>query len=220
MRKLLKNTVLFDLDGTITDPAEGVLHSLQHMMKKFGVQVSEADLLDFIGPPLANTLMEKYGFSKEKAELGVAFYREYYTPQGWQENTVYEGIPQLLKALKQAGAKVALATSKPTFFANKILKKFDLLQYFDAVCGIEMDGFHVAKRKNVAMALHELGESPQNCIMVGDRKYDVIGATENGMDCIGVLYGYGAKEELEGAGAKYIAETVEALAKWLLGEQV
>ena len=211
-------TVLFDLDGTLTDPAEGITNSIFYALHKWNIEVEDKkSLYKFIGPPLVDSFTRDYGFSREDALLTVDFYREYFSVKGLFENSVYEGIPALLAALKKEGLTVALATSKPEKYAIEILNHFLLDGCFDLVAGASMDESRNRKDQVIAYALSGLKEQDKSrIIMVGDRKHDVLGAKENGLDCIGVLYGYGSKGELEDAGAIAIAQTVNELKDLLL----
>lgn len=212
------DTVLFDLDGTLTDPAIGITNSIIHSLKKFGISVNDRkELYFFIGPPLVDSFMKYCGFSKEKAQTAVEYYREYFKDKGLFENTVYSGIPELLKSLNQSGVKIVLATSKPQVFAEKILKYFDLYKYFDLIVGATLDGTLGEKSDIIAKALNELNTTNlTNIAMVGDRKFDIEGAIQNNITPIGVLFGYGSKEELESAGAKLIANNVDELKNLLI----
>lgn len=212
------NTVLFDLDGTLTDPGIGITNSVMYALKKFGMEVEErASLFRFIGPPLKDSFMEFYGFDEEKAEQAVTYYREYYRDKGIFENRVYDGIPELLQQMRKAGRKILLATSKPEVFAKQILEHFDLSQYFDLIAGSDLEGIRNTKGKVIYYALStyagQTGQSmemlKQQSVMVGDRHHDIDGAKENQIASIGVLFGYGDREELEAAGADWIVETPE-----------
>lgn len=211
------NIVLFDLDGTLTDPGIGITNSVMYALKKYGIEVSDrTQLYSFIGPPLTDSFEKYYSFSKEQAKQAVEYYREYFKVTGLFENTVYEGIEELLQNLKKAGKKLLVATSKPEVFAVKILEHFDLAGYFDCIAGADLEGTRGKKGDVIRYALETCGIiDVSNVIMVGDREYDVIGAREVGMDCIGVLFGYGDRQELEAAGAVYIAETVEDIGKFI-----
>ena len=209
--------VLFDLDGTLTDSGLGITNAVAYALEKFGIHEEDHSKLNvFVGPPLKDSFARYYGLSSEECEQGIAYYREYYQDRGLFENEVYPGIPELLKYLKETGRKVILATSKPEFFSSQILKHFHLDQYFDLIAGASMDEKRVEKVEVIHYALEKAGITDvTNAVMVGDREYDILGARENGMDSIGVLYGYGSREELEAAGAGQIAETVEELRKRL-----
>jgi len=213
-----KKTILFDLDGTLTDPKVGITRSVQYALRKFGINVEDTDTLCcFIGPPLKESFMKYYGLSEADGELAVEYYREYYRPTGIFENLVYDGIPALLADLKAAGKQIALATSKPTVFARQILEHFNLISYFDVVIGSELDGRRVIKAEVVADVLAECGCAVSDAVMVGDRYHDIVGGKENDLATIGVLFGYGNREELEQHGADMICETVQDLHRVLLG---
>lgn len=211
------DVVLFDLDGTLTEPAEGITNSLIYALKKFGIEVADRrELYKFIGPPLVDGFQEFYGFSPEKAMLATQYYREYFADKGLFENRVYEGVEDMLSTLKSAGKKLVLATSKPQPFAERILKKFNLYFFFDYVCGATMDEGRTHKDEVIAYILKEYPCEKLRTVMVGDREHDVMGARMNGIDCIGVLYGYGSRQELEIAGATQIAEKVEDVLGFLM----
>lgn len=211
-------TILFDLDGTLTNPALGITNSLAYALEKFNIEVTDKkELYRFIGPPLQDSFENFYHFSKEDSLKAVDFYRDYFRHKGLYENEVYQGIPDLLERLKAQGKKLLVATSKPEEFARQILKHFELFDYFDLVAGASMDGSRRLKGDVIAHALTSAQVSdPSAAIMIGDREHDIIGAKKNGLDAIGVLYGFGNSEELETAGAKFIVETVENLRKILL----
>lgn len=210
------NTVLFDLDGTLTDPGKGITNSVAYSLKKFGIETEDRnELYKFIGPPLYESFMKYYGFSKEKAETAVSYFREYFRDTGIFENEVYDGIENLLNALSSSGRKIILATSKPEEFAKRILVHFGLDKYFDFIAGATMDSSRVRKGDVIAYALSESGCSADNAVMIGDKMHDIQGAKEHGLASIGVLFGYGSKEELENAGADFIAETVEDIMKFI-----
>ena len=201
--------ILFDLDGTLTDPGMGITNSVMYALKKFNIDVKDrASLYRFIGPPLKGSFEEFYGFSDEQSELAVQYYREYFKKQGLLENKVYEGIPELLTRLKEKGKTLIVATSKPEVFTLDILRHFNLLEYFDFVAGATMDNKRTKKSDIIRYVLeccHITDTS--TAVMIGDRKHDIIGAKENNLDSIGVLFGYGDYEELKAAGATYIVET-------------
>jgi len=211
--------ILFDLDGTLTDPKIGITKSVQHALFSFGIHVENLDELTcFIGPPLGESFMRYYGFDKEKAAEAVKKYREYFSVTGIYENAIYPGVPALLESLKKQGKELILATSKPTVFAKKILEHFDIAHYFRFAAGSELDGTRVKKAEVIAYALENCGISDTAaCVMVGDREHDIIGAREVGMQSVGVLYGYGDREELQKAGANRIVATVAELATVLKG---
>ena len=203
--------ILFDLDGTLTDPGIGITNSVAHALAHWNIEVkNRAELYKFIGPPLSDSFMRYYGFSEEDAIHAIAVYREYFSVKGLYENEVYPGIPELLSALKAAGKTVVLATSKPEGFAVEILRHFGLYDYFDIIAGASMDESRNKKADVIAYAISQM-KNPDlsRMIMIGDREHDILGAKQIGIDSIGVLYGYGDRAEHEVAGATYIAEKVE-----------
>lgn len=206
------NVILFDLDGTLTDSGIGITNSVKYSLRKFGIDMtdSEQQLNKFIGPPLHESFQMFCGFTKEESAKAVKYYREYYKETGLFENTVYEGIEELLVKLKESGRKIIVATSKPELFARQILDHFGLAKYFTYIAGANMDETRTNKLEVIAYALESCGiEDLSNVIMIGDREYDIFGAKAIGVDSIGVLYGYGSLEELTNANATYIAEKVE-----------
>lgn len=211
-------TVFFDLDGTITESGIGITRSVAYALKKYGIEEQDQQKLDlFIGPPLIDSFMKHYGFSKEQAVEAVAHYREYYAVTGIFENRVYDGVRELLAKLNAAGVRCVLATSKPEHYALQILEHFDLSKYFPLAAGATMDERRTNKTDVLAYAMEKAGCTPgASAVMVGDREHDVLGAKQNGLSCIGVLYGYGSREELTEAGALALAETPYELAALLL----
>jgi phosphoglycolate phosphatase len=203
--------LFFDLDGTLTDPAEGITNSVMHALKKWGIEVDDRrELYCFIGPPLSASFKKYYGFSESDALLCVEYYREHFRDTGIFENKVYEGVHELLERLQREGKKIVLATSKPEVFAKRILDHFDLAKYFYFVAGASMDESRNKKADVIRYALESLEiKDKSGVLMIGDRDQDMAGANLNGIDSLGVLYGYGDRAELDGAGALYIAETVE-----------
>ena len=212
------DVILFDLDGTLTDPAEGITKSVEYALNRYGISVADRrELEPFIGPPLIDSFMRFYGFSKEDAVNAVAVYREYFSVTGLFENRVYHGIPRLLAALKAANKTLLVASSKPEDFVVKILEHFDLLQYFDFVGGATMSETRTEKTDVVNYVLEQTGITDRSsCILVGDRKFDVNGAHEAGMDALAVTYGFGSREELTAAGPDYMADTPEEIKNLLL----
>ena len=210
--------ILFDLDGTITDSALGITNSVKYALQKLGAPIPPYETLcKFIGPPLLDGFRDICGFDAEKAQAAVKLYREYYETTGLFENAVYDGIPNFLSALKENGKTVILATSKPEKFARLILDHFDLMQYFDYAAGASMDETRNKKDAVIAYALKECNITDKAlAVMVGDRHHDIFGAKENGISSVGVLYGFGNREELTNAGSDYIAEDINALYKILL----
>ena len=197
---------LFDLDGTLTDPAIGITNSVMHALEKYDIHVEDrAELYPFIGPPLDYSFKTFYGFTDEQAVQAIKYYREYFSVTGLFENSVYEGIPEMLENLKGKGVKIALATSKPYEFSIKILKHFDLYKYFDFFGAATMDGRISKKEDVISHLLEEMGcKSKDEILMVGDRYHDIEGAKAHGLKSAGVLWGYGSAEELEQAGADYV----------------
>lgn len=211
------NTVFFDLDGTVIDSGEGVSNSVLYALKKFGINETKEKALKFIGPPLAHSFKEFYGFDDEKATLGIKIYREYYRERGIFECYVYEGIESLLKGLKTNGYKVVLCTSKPEEYAHKILNHFDIMKYFDFACGATMDEKTRATKDEVMKyAFETSGAKKESTIMVGDRMFDINSANKFGIDSIGVTFGYGSREELENAGATYVFDSANEIEKLLI----
>ena len=212
------SVVLFDLDGTLTDSAPGILNSVRYACRKLGLEMpSEATLRKFLGPPLIESFRTLLGLHGADAERALAAFREYFPVTGIFENEVYNGVPALLADLKAAGKTVLLATSKPEEYARRILEHFALAQYFDAICGATLDERRTDKAEVIAYALQTARiTDTADTVMVGDREHDVKGAAKNGLPCIGALYGYGSREELSAAGAAAIADTVEMLRTILL----
>ena len=211
------NYILFDLDGTLTDPGRGITNSVAYALNKFGIEVADKkELYKFIGPPLTDSFEKYYGFSSEDAVTAVEYYREYFKPKGIYENEIYEGVPELLKTLKENGKAVILATSKPELFAKEILKYFGIDVYFDFVAGATLDKTRTKKGDVIAYALNSLGiTDKEKCLMVGDREQDINGAKQNGIDSLGVLYGYGDMQELTNVKSTYIAKTVTDIIKYV-----
>ena len=199
--------VLFDLDGTLTDPKGGITGCVQHALRAMDITPPEKDeLLDFIGPPLVDSFIRRFGMSQENAEFALKKYRERFSTIGMFENRVYDGVPEMLKSLKDAGCTLAVASLKPLVFVEKILEKFELRQYFSAVAGSDLEGTKHTKKQIIDDALASLAPiSHDRIVMVGDRYQDIEGAKEAGIASIGVTYGYAAPGELENAGADYIA---------------
>ena len=203
----------FDLDGTLTDSAEGIVNSVIYAMSTYGIEETDRDALkSFVGPPLTDSFMRRYGFSKEKAEEALSRFRVRFTKIGIFENSLYEGIPEVLAKIKARGDRVILATSKPEVFARRILDHFDLTRFFDHICGANLEeDTRVEKEEVLLYALETSGADPRDSYMIGDRKYDMESGKKLGLSTIGVLYGYGTREELSLAGADVIYETVEEL---------
>ena len=206
------NTILFDLDGTLTDPALGITNAVSYALKHYGIDEDYQNLLRFIGPPLVDSFMEYYGFDQEKAQEAIVYYREYFSDKGLFENVVYDGMENFLAALKDKGYILAVATSKPEEFAKKILDHFHLSHYFTEICGATMDSSRSKKGDVIAYALDQLKISdPNTAIMIGDRQHDIVGAHQNQLKAIGVLYGYGDEAEMKEYQADYIAKDLKEL---------
>jgi len=217
--KLKYSTLLFDLDGTLTDSGEGIIKSVQYALKHFGIIENDMDKLNtFIGPPLLHSFNRWYPqFNGEDLKEALRLYRVRYNDVGMFENSVYDGIYQLLDDLKAAGYRLFVATAKPEVFTFPILEHFELDKRFDKVYGCVEE---IGRLDKADVIRHIVSENPdinrENTIMIGDRNHDVHGAADNGLDCIGVLYGFGDRAELTAAGAKYIAATVDELRQLLL----
>ena len=206
-------TILFDFDGTLFDTGEGILRSVQYALEGFGIHETDtARLRKFVGPPLFDSFTELYGMQPAQAQAATERYRERYQPIGVYECEIYSGIPELLKQLRAAGFRVAVATGKPTPLARTILQRFDMERLF----GCEYDGSRSTKAEVVAAVLSETHTPPEAALMVGDRKYDVTGAAACGVPCLGVYYGYAEPGELEAAGAVTTVQTVAELSERLL----
>lgn len=209
--------ILFDLDGTLTDPGEGITNSVAYALSKYGIEVEDKKSLNtFIGPPLHESFQKYFGFSTLLSFDAVTKYREYYRDRGIFENRLYDGVTDMLKTLKKKGKTLIMATSKPTVFAERIAEHYGFLEYLDVLVGSELDGKRVDKAEVIEEALRQAGcPDKDKCIMVGDRMHDVLGAKKNGLYSVGVLYGYGSCEELKDAGADTIVETVKELSDFL-----
>ncbi len=208
--------VLFDLDGTLTDPFEGITKSVVHSLKYYGISAKQEDLKCFIGPPLTESYEKYFGFSKEQAIEAVEHYREHFATVGLFENKAYDGIIPLLSTLKSNGCKLLLATSKPQIFAQRILDRFELSPYFDDICGSELNGERVNKSDVIAFLLNKLNINPNSAIMVGDRFHDIVGAHANSLPCIAVLYGYGSLDEFQAHSADFIASSAPDILNYII----
>ena len=205
--------LLLDLDGTITDSMEGITRSVQYALGHFGIDVTDLNSLrPFIGPPLKDSFRDFYGFTDEKAEAALGKYREYFATKGLFENRVYEGMDAFLASQLNKERKLYVATSKPEVFARQILEHFKLDGYFTYIGGSTLDGSRSSKTDVIRYVMDVNGlDDNLAVVMLGDRRHDMVGAGSNGIDAIGVLYGYGDEEELRSAGASYIAASVEDL---------
>lgn len=213
--------VLFDLDGTLTDSGPGIMNCVRYAFDYLNfTDYDPAILRTFIGPPLDYSFKEVCGISEEEAKNAVAKFRERYFETGIWENSVYEGIPEILTLLKGSGKKLAVATSKPQHLADRVLEKFELAEFFDVICGSKGDGKKAEKIAILKEVLTITGfeDKKDQVILIGDTKYDVLGAKQIGIDCVGVSYGYGTVEELKDAGAVKICGTPAELVYLALDE--
>lgn len=216
--------VLFDLDGTISDSAPGIVKSVAYALDKLGVKYESPEALRrFVGPPLREEFMKYCGFGLDEGNHAVDLYREYYTVKGIYENSMYAGVPEMLESLCEKGYTLAVATSKPEKFARSILERYfcgrkkSVSEMFAFVGGSELNGDRTDKSEVIKYVMKNLGDDavPEKCVMVGDREHDILGAKRNGMPCVGVLWGYGGREELENAGAEAIVSAPVELAEML-----
>lgn len=215
----MKRYLFFDLDGTLTDSMPGIVHAVQYALRRFGLEPGDdASMRRFVGPPLRDSFMEFCGMSAEEAERAVAVSREYFVPKGMFENTLYEGIPELLAATRAAGCANVIATSKPQPFAERIIDHFCLTSQFRLICGSTLDGTRTTKSQVIRHALDTLGITPDRAVMIGDRRYDIEGAAAFGMESIAVEWGYAAAGEFEAARPTHIVRDVAALRRLLLRE--
>lgn len=212
------NTILFDLDGTLTDSAEGILNCVKYALDKMDKPLPDGDLNRFIGPPLTYSFSAFCKMSDDDVKEAVRLYRVRYADIGLFENRVYDGVPEMLEKLKNAGKRLAVATSKPDKFAERILEKFGLLKYFDFVGGASFDGKRNDKDSVMVHTIEHLGvKDKSELLMVGDRKFDIESAHKLGIKCMAVLYGYGSTEEFEKYNADYIVGSPKELADMIIG---
>lgn len=211
------DNILFDLDGTLTDPGVGITNSVMYALKHWGIEVAARhELYCFIGPPLMDSFQKYYGFSQAESEEALRLYREYFSEKGLYENELYPDTIDVLRQLKKDGKKIILATSKPEEYAVKILKHFNLYDYFDFVSGATMDESRNKKDAVIAYTLEKCNlQGDKRTVMIGDRNQDILGAKANSLPSIGVLYGYGDLEELQNAGADFIAQTQRDILKFI-----
>jgi len=209
---------LFDLDGTLTDPKVGIIKSVQYSLESFGIDIEDPDsLTSFIGPPIRHSFKSLYNFDDESVEKAVEKFRERFLVKGIYENVMYEGIDTMLQKLTDAGKTLIIATSKPTPQAKTVLEYFNLDKYFKYISGSEINGDRSDKGEVILYALEQNNiDDLSRCIMIGDRKHDIIGAKTAGLKSIGVLYGYGDYAELSEAGADHIVKNVDELSNLLL----
>lgn len=210
--------VIFDLDGTLFDTSPGILRGIRRALRECGAEVgSDRELHKFIGPPLNTSFRDFCGMTEEKADRAKKLYRAYYREHGVYECSPYEGAEECLRRLRKAGAKTAVATSKPIFFAEQILKRFGFYGLFDVVCGAESDE-RSGKAEIVRRALDGLSAVRADTVMVGDRKYDILGAAECGIPCIALDTGFADEFEYENAGAAYVVKNYRQLQDLLFGK--
>ncbi|WP_074389761.1 HAD family hydrolase [Streptococcus suis] len=210
-------TILFDLDGTLTDSGQGILNSVAYTLEKMGIEEPDtANLNRFIGPPLYESFSRFYQLSPEDTQSAVDAFRVYFKEKGMFENQLYPGIIPLLEELRTAGKTLVIATSKPEIFAKQILEHFGIAHYFDVIAGASLDSSRISKADVIGYAINQLEAFPKHAVMIGDREHDIEGARMHQLPAIGVLYGYGNKQEFEKAGATMIVETVQDLKRVLL----
>lgn len=210
--------VFFDLDGTISDSALGIVNSVIYALDKMGIEQPNRELLKrFVGPPLQESFTMYLGLSQPDANAAIKHFRHYYSEKGILENSMYDGIENLIVELKHSGKTLVVATSKPEPFARDILRRYGIDEAFAYIAGSTLDETRTKKDEVITYALETMAISDTSrVVMVGDRFHDVVGAAKNGIDCIGVLYGYGSREELESAGAAYIASNTDEVARIVL----
>lgn len=213
--------ILLDLDGTVSDPKVGICTSVQYALKKMGITVEDInELTPFIGPPLRDSFKKYYGIKDEDIEKTIGYYRERFSVIGLFENDLYDGMEAMLRKLKANGKKIAISSSKPRVFVQRILEHFKIDEYFDVVMGSELDGRRESKIDVINETLRLLFDGApvdkEKVVMVGDRLYDVEGAKLAGVKSVGVSYGYGTREELKNAGADVICDSVYELTEELL----
>ena len=211
----MKEILFFDLDGTLTDSMLGITRAVQYALKHYGITVEDLkELQPFVGPPLHESFQEYFHFSEKDSHEAVFVFREYYNAKGWMENRPYDGIEEMLKMLRGAGKTLIVATSKPESMAKQVLTHFHLADYFQFIGGASSDSLRVNKDDVIRYVMEscKLTEADRpSIVMVGDRRHDILGAHKAGLEAVGVLYGYGSREELSLAGADWIAGTVKEL---------
>lgn len=207
----MKNVYLFDLDGTLTDPKEGITKSVHYALCKLGIESNPDDLVCFIGPPLKQSFSEFYGFDDEKCDLAIKYYRERYADVGLFENRLFDEVIPVLEALGKKDVKIGMATCKPEVFAKRLCDEYGITKYFDAICGTELSGTSTSKTEVIDKALRALSASAGEAVMIGDRKHDIEGAKNHHMSSVGVTFGYAKDGELEAAGADYIIDSLKEL---------
>ena len=215
----MKEYLFFDLDGTLTDSAPGIIRSAKYAMSHFGITLDDRTMHRFIGPPLAESFRNLCGLSERDSLEAIRLYREYFAAKGMFENSVYEGVAEMLRHLKESGKILAVATSKPEVYAKQITDHFGLTPYFDVIAGAALDHVHMTKSDVLQNAVCGVGLRDLSLgLMIGDREHDVLGAKALGMETLGVLYGYGSEEELLRAGAAALAQTPKDVTAYVLCE--
>ena len=205
--------IIFDLDGTLIDPKEGQINSVKYALKSFGInEEDENKLCKFIGPPLKESFKKYYNFNEQQIDIGIQKYREYFMEKGIKEAVLYNGITTMLNTLKENGKKIIIATSNPTSFAKQIARMYKIDNYLFDICGSKLDGSRVTKSEILSYVIdkHKI-KNKNEAIMVGDRIHDILGAQGIKIDSVGVLYGYGMKEEIDEAKPTYKVNTVQEL---------
>jgi phosphoglycolate phosphatase len=214
--------ILFDLDGTLTDPREGITKSVQYALREMGIDEPNLSALEhFIGPPLRSEFAESYGMDAQTAEQAVKAYRVRFSEIGWRENLLFDGVPDMLRKLKTAGKIIGIASSKPRIYVERILQHFEIADDFDVIVGSELDGTRDTKAEVVREALRQLGVTKENraqAVLVGDRFHDIEGAHAEGIACIGVTFGFGGRAELEAYKAEWIVESIAELTALLVAD--
>lgn len=213
-------TAIFDLDGTITDSGPGIMNSIRYSLKKRGLpEMPEEELRRFIGPPLKEQFQAVCGLTEEESVQITEDYREYYSEKGIFENSVYDGVPEMLERLRASGMRILMATAKPEYYARIIADHFNFAKYFAFIGGACMDGSRTDKHEVIEYVLKTCSvprEDRESTVMIGDRSHDMVGAKKSRIHSLGVLYGYGSRAELKGAGAQALAETPEKVADLIL----
>lgn len=204
--------ILFDLDGTLTDPREGITRSVQHALARLGIDEPDLTALEhFIGPPLLQCFMQTYCFDEATAWQAVKYYRERFAEVGLYENHLFDGVGELLELLLTQKRTLYIATSKPAVFATEIARHFDFARHFKVIYGSELDGTRTDKVELIAHLLEQEGFAADSALMIGDRKHDLIGARRNGLDAAAVGYGFGSREELQAEAPRYHFSTLAEL---------
>ena len=212
------DTIIFDLDGTLTDSAPGIINSIKYASAKLGYrELTAPELRSCVGPPLAEHIMGILGLSQEESLEFLKAYREYFAQKGIYENNVYHNVPAMLAEVREMGVRLMLCTGKPEPYAREVLRYFELLDYFEDVLGPTFEGKYNDKAEGLAELLRR--SHAVNCVMAGDRKYDIIAAKANGVASVGVLWGYGSREELKASGADYILDSPKQLVELIRDSQ-